>query len=193
MQSRTSGGEDSKGASDGRVYVVKGSSKRKVERNNAAGKTTETSEINKYAELPDNATKAEEQKMIDKAKGDGTREFGYARLDYENKEPLNQHTEGATYKDGDKTASVDPLKDIPYADRAGATVGHMSHTHNVSVQPTPSGYPSPNDKQAVRSYPNATHSVHNTRNNTVHVMRAGANGNVYRITIPQNVYFKTAY
>jgi RHS repeat-associated protein len=194
-------GEDSLGKEDGRVYVVSGKDVDKVKKATNEGKTIETDEISEYAELPSNDIKEKEIEMIEKAKSDTEREYSYVRIEYFNssQEPYDHFEVGRKYVNGNNAVTVEPFKHIPDDKKPGAKVKHVSHTHNVEMGGAGlAGRPQYDDKQMVKNHPNATHSVHNTRNNSTYVMRSTGNKGFFAreviiIEIPTSVYLQKEY
>ncbi|QSS96313.1 DUF6443 domain-containing protein [Psychroflexus sp. ALD_RP9] len=196
-------GEDSKGASDGRVYVVKGSAKRKVQRSTDEGKTIETSELNekKVFELASNEDRqSQKEGILEKSTGVDNREFAQVNMKVDGIEgTVSYITEGKEVQKGDKKASVEPsigvskVKAMREHRTKDVTVTSMTHTHNVDFakinnNPDMQGgdVPSPNDKKEARNNPSIKSSVINTRSGEVHVL----NSNGKYITVNKNVYFK---
>ncbi len=196
-------GEDSKGASDGRVYVVKGSAKRKVKSSTEDGKTIETSELNenKVFELASNEDRqSQKEGILQKSTGVDNKEFAQVNMTVEGVEgTVSNITEGAEVVKGDKKASVEPniggsrAAQMRKHKTMNVTVTSMTHTHNVDFAKinensdmNGAGVPSPSDKTAARNNPSIKSSVINTRIGKVHVL----NSKGKYITVNKNVYFK---
>jgi RHS repeat-associated protein len=194
-------GEDSKGSSDNRTYVVSGSDEKKVQNSTANNQTIETSELKKYAEVPVNEVKEKEKIMIDKASKDGTKEYSYAKLEYkEGRDSYDHYNTGSEHKKGDSKVSVNPTENISKSVAAGATLNHVSHTHNVKLKGDyqSTDKPSDADYKYVSNKPNTTHAVHNTRSGITYVMRAtGATGlfstKVVEIQMKTSTYLQSNY
>ncbi len=197
-------GEDSVGEADGKVYVVDGTSEKKVTESTEAGKTIEKEELTNYAEIPSNEIKENEQKIIDKGNEDKSREFSYTKLSYpfsDSKKSLDHFNEGPKFDPkSDNAATVDPFENLSDDEKIGANVVHVSHTHNIETgdkNKIPTGRPSLSDRKNVKNNPNSTHSIH-TRNGTTYVLRAtGAKGlfkrKVITIAIKTEVYMKKSF
>jgi RHS repeat-associated protein len=196
-------GEDSKGESDGKVYVVKGSSKSQVNKATKAGKTIETSELKESFELPSNETKEEHASMVKKAGTDDSREFSSTEIEQRDGTTYNHNVEGEEQEAGDN-AHINPVKNLP-TDKKGI-VKTIAHTHNVDpskhntedVTYTPGNKPSPADYKIASRNPNAINVVINTRKNKVHVIKASRNRkgkvtNKRSVTLKSSTYFKKKY
>jgi len=196
-------GEDSKGASDGRVYIVDGKAEKQVNNATKEGKTIETSELkeNKVFELASsedrqsqkNGVYATSQRVED-------REFAQVNMQVEGVEgTVADIKQGKEVIKGNKKATVEPgVGQSLTAQMRNHRTGNVeatsvTHTHNVDfakINNDPSisgaGNPSQNDRKFARKNPNYKTSVLNTREKTVHVL----NANGKSIKINANVYFK---
>lgn len=196
-------GEDSEGASDGRVYVVNGSAERKVIKSTGDGKTIETSELNqnKVFELASSEDRqSQEDGIFKRSAGVDNKEFAQVNMKVEGVEgTVANITEGVEVVKGDKKATVEPnigesrAVQMHKHKTKNVTATSMTHTHNVdfaTINDDPDmkggGVPSPKDKRAARKYPSIKSSVINTRDGKVHVL----NSKGKYITISTNLYFK---
>jgi RHS repeat-associated protein len=196
-------GEDSKGASDGRVYVVNGSAEKKVIESTKQGKTIETSELNenKVFELASNEDRqSQKDRIYQKSSGVDDREFSQINMKVEGIDgTVASINEGEKVVKGDEKASVEPeigstlAKTMRENNTTNVTVTSMTHTHNVDFAKINNdssmvggGTPSTADRDAAKNNPSIKTSVINTRNNEVHVL----NSNGRYSTISTSVYFK---
>ncbi|WP_437398711.1 DUF6443 domain-containing protein [Flagellimonas lutimaris] len=200
-------GEDSKGASDGKVYVVDGSSKRQVQKATDQGKTIERNEIEESFELPSNSVKKEHATMVAKAKSDDTKEFSSTNIEQKDGTTYNHNVEGPEYVPGEN-AHVDPLSNLP-SDKKGI-VKVVAHTHNVDPSKNDTeettysagNKPSPNDYNIAASSPYAINVVINTRKDQVYVIKANSKRikrgktkivNKRFVKLKSSTYFKKTY
>jgi len=203
-------GEDSKGYSDGRVYVVSGSSKRQVEKATKAGNTIETSELGESFELPNNAVKDQHSSMVKKAKADTDREYSSTSIKQKDGTFYNYNLKGEEFKPGEKSAHINPLEGLPKDKRGKIAV--VAHTHNIDpskyntedVTYSATGKPSTADYTAAAvGSPSSINIVINTREDEVYIIKADVKGinksgktkirNKRFVKLKSRVYFKKSY
>ncbi|WP_339144308.1 DUF6443 domain-containing protein [Croceitalea sp. MTPC5] len=200
-------GEDSKGASDGKVYVVQGSSKRKVQKATDNGKTIERNELDESFELPANDVKKEHATMVAKAKSDNDREFSSTNIEQKDGTTYNHNVTGEEYVPGEN-AHIDPLSNLPASKKGIVKV--VAHTHNVdpskhdTEETTYSAgeKPSPADYETAAKTPHSINVVLNTRKDKVFIIKANSSRNRKGETkivnkkfvkLKSSVYFKQKY
>jgi len=196
-------GEDSKGDSDGRVYLVIGKAEKKVRESTEQGNTIETSDLNenKVFELASNEDRQSQKNGIyKKSEGVDDKEFAQVNMQVEGvKGTVAVLKVGEKVVKGDKKGTVDYklYSTVAAAEHKYRTMNvkatAVTHTHNVDfakINNNPSmvgaGIPSPKDRKEAKNNPGIRMSVINTRDKVVHVLNAKGKFS----TISISLYFK---